>query len=84
MMTTERGMVSPAADGTVLASAVPVLAGRIQATAFDANTDRPDVVPSTRAIGTKLRWSAPKLIAAANETVPKTNVRTCTSWRPHP
>ncbi|QKZ18626.1 DciA family protein [Streptomyces chartreusis] len=82
MMMTERGMVAPAAGGSVLAqfdailaAAVPELAGRVQAVKFDADTGRLDVVPDAPAVGTKLRWSAPKLIAAANETVPKANVR---------
>jgi hypothetical protein len=82
LMMTERGMVAPAAGGsvlarfdTILAAAVPELAGRVQAVKFDADTGRLDVVPDAPAVGTKLRWSAPKLIAAANETVPKANVR---------
>ncbi|MFJ4007752.1 DUF721 domain-containing protein [Streptomyces sp. NPDC090023] len=82
MMMTERGMVAPAAGGSVLAdfdailaAVVPELAGRVQATAFDADTGRLDVVPDAPAVGTKLRWSAPKLIAAANERVPGANVR---------
>ncbi|MFF3489187.1 DUF721 domain-containing protein [Streptomyces sp. NPDC002701] len=82
MMMTERGMVAPAAGGSVLAdfdailaAAVPELAGRVQATAFDAETGRLDVVPDAPAVGTKLRWSAPKLITAANERVQAANVR---------
>ncbi|MET8751388.1 hypothetical protein ABZW32_15005 [Streptomyces sp. NPDC004667] len=43
--------------------------------AFDADTGRLDVVPDAPVVGTKLRWSAPKLIAAANETVTQANVR---------
>ncbi|WP_413116795.1 hypothetical protein ACK1X7_47760 [Streptomyces sp. CY1] len=42
---------------------------------FDADTGRLDVVPDAPAYGTKLRWSAPKLIAAANAEVPGANVR---------
>ncbi|MFF3275954.1 DUF721 domain-containing protein [Streptomyces chrestomyceticus] len=68
LMMTERGMVAPAAGGTVLAAfdailaaSVPELAGRVQAVAFDADTGRLDVVPAAPAVGTKLRWSAPKL-----------------------
>ncbi|MGP3635586.1 DUF721 domain-containing protein [Streptomyces sp. 24-1644] len=81
-MMTERGMVAPAAGGsvrvdfdTILAAVVPELAGRVQAVAFDAETGRLDVVPDAPAVGTQLRWSAPKLIAVANERVPNTNVR---------
>ncbi|MFJ2444093.1 hypothetical protein ACIOWG_27430 [Streptomyces sp. NPDC087658] len=87
-MMTERGMIAPAAGGSVLAdfdailaAAVPELAGRARGVAFDADTGRLDVVPDAPACGTKLRWSAPKLIAAANERVPNAP---CTSWRPRP
>ncbi|MEU0214847.1 DUF721 domain-containing protein [Streptomyces sp. NPDC006265] len=82
MMMTERGMVTPAAGGSVLAqfddilaAAAPELTGHARAVAFDADTGRLDVVPDAPAYGTKLRWSAPKLIAAANETMPGANVR---------
>ncbi|WP_274919466.1 DciA family protein [Streptomyces sp. WZ-12] len=82
MMMTERGMVAPAAGGSVLAdfdailtATVPELAGRVQATAFDADTGRLDVVPDAPAVATKLRWSAPQLLAAANGRVPTANVR---------
>ncbi|MGW1328181.1 DUF721 domain-containing protein [Streptomyces antibioticus] len=91
MMMTERGMVAPAAGGSVLAdfdailaAAVPELAGRVQATAFDADTGRLDVVPDAPAVGTKLRWSAPKLIAAASERVPGANVRAVHVLAPAP
>ncbi|WP_443977629.1 DUF721 domain-containing protein [Streptomyces olivaceus] len=91
MMMTERGMVAPAAGGSVLAdfdailaAAVPELAGRVQATAFDADTGRLDVVPDAPAVGTKLRWSAPKLIAAANERVRGANVRAVHVLAPAP
>ncbi|MFG2979188.1 hypothetical protein ACGFYY_40165 [Streptomyces sp. NPDC048331] len=53
----------------VLAAAVPELAGRVNATAFDVDSGRLDVVPDAPACGTQLRWSAPKLIAAVNATV---------------
>ncbi|MEU9654387.1 DUF721 domain-containing protein [Streptomyces sp. NPDC048110] len=83
MMMTERGMVAPAAGGSVLAqfdvilaAAAPELAGHVQAVGFDADTGRLDVAPDAPAYGTKLRWSEPKLIAAANETVSGANVRT--------
>ncbi|MGW1819321.1 DUF721 domain-containing protein [Streptomyces sp. NPDC002125] len=91
MMMTERGMVTPAAGGNVLArfdailaTAVPELTGRVRATAFDAETGRLDVVPDTSAAGTTLRWSAPKLIAAANDTVPGADVRTLHVLPPAP
>ncbi|MER0429038.1 hypothetical protein [Streptomyces microflavus] len=42
--------------------------------AFDAETGRLDVVPDLPAAGTQLRWSAPKLVAAANERVRGANV----------
>ncbi|MFI1015873.1 DUF721 domain-containing protein [Streptomyces sp. NPDC020965] len=81
-MMTERGMVAPAAGGSVLAdfdsilaAVVPELAGRVKAVAFDAETGCLDVVPDTLATGTRLRWSAPKLVAAANERVRGANVR---------
>lgn len=81
MMMTERGMAAPAAGGSVLAdfdtiltAVVPELAGRVQAVAFDAETGRLDVVPDLPAAGAQLRWSAPKLVAAANERVRGTNV----------
>ncbi|MFC9623891.1 hypothetical protein ACFTXM_29155 [Streptomyces sp. NPDC056930] len=40
--------------------------------------------PDAPAYGTKLRWSAPKLIAAANERAPGTNVRTLHVLPPAP
>ena len=46
----------------VLAAAAPELAGHVQAVAFDADTGRLDVAPEAPAYGTKLRWSAPKLM----------------------
>ncbi|MEH0449868.1 DUF721 domain-containing protein [Streptomyces sp. B21-102] len=65
IMMTERGMVAPAAGGsvlahfdTILAAAAPELAGHVQAVAFDADTGRLDVAPEAPAYGTKLRWSA--------------------------
>ena len=91
MMMTERGMVAPAAGGSVLAqfddilaAAAPELAGHVQAVKFDADTGRLDVAPNAPAYGTKLRWSAPKLVAAANETVPGANVRTLHVLAPAP
>ncbi|MFE0580210.1 DUF721 domain-containing protein [Streptomyces sp. NPDC058874] len=90
-MMTERGLVAPAAGGSVLArfdailaAAVPELAGRVKAAAFDADSGRLDVVPDAPAVGTKLRWSAPKLIAAANQTAPEANVRTLHVLAPAP
>ncbi|PLW66693.1 DUF721 domain-containing protein, partial [Streptomyces sp. DJ] len=81
-MMTERGLVAPAAGGsvlaqweTILAAAAPELAGHVKAVKFDAGTGRLDVAPDAPAYGTKVRWIAPKLIAAANEKAPGANVR---------
>ncbi|MFD8715391.1 DUF721 domain-containing protein [Streptomyces anulatus] len=91
MMMTERGMAAPAAGGsvladfdTILATVVPELTGRVQAVAFDAKTGRLDVVPDAPAARTKLRWSAPKLIATANERVSGANVRALHVLAPAP
>ncbi|MFJ7069736.1 hypothetical protein [Streptomyces sp. NPDC101115] len=51
---------------------------------FDADTGRLDVAPDAPAYGTKVRWSAPKLIAAANEKAPGANVRTLHVLPPAP
>ncbi|MFF8035864.1 DUF721 domain-containing protein [Streptomyces sp. NPDC016626] len=82
MMMTERGMVAPAAGGSVLAqfddilaAAAPELAGHVKAVKFDADTGRLDVAPDALAYGTQLRWIAPKLITAANDRVQGANVR---------
>ncbi|MFF3864101.1 DUF721 domain-containing protein [Streptomyces sp. NPDC002209] len=82
VMMAERGMVAPVAGGSVLAdfdavlaAAVPELTGRARAIAFDVGSGRLDVVPEAPAYGTQLRWSAPKLIATANERVPGANIR---------
>jgi hypothetical protein len=82
MMTTERGPVIPAAGGSVLArwgdiraAAASELAGHVTAVAFDADSGRLDVIPDSPAYGTKLRWSAQKLAAAAGVHVPEANVR---------
>ncbi|WMI61995.1 DciA family protein (plasmid) [Streptomyces rochei] len=91
MMMTERGMVAPAMRRRVLAhfddilaAAAPELAGHVQAVAFDADTGRLDVAPDAPAYGTKLRWSAPRLVAAANEKVGGANVRTLHVLAPAP
>ncbi|WP_093804219.1 DciA family protein [Streptomyces sp. Wb2n-11] len=91
MMMTERGMVAPAAGGSVLArfddilaAAAPELAGHVQAVRFDADTGRLDVAPDAPAYGTQLRWNAPKLIAAANERVQGANVRAVHVLAPAP
>ncbi|WP_323137772.1 DUF721 domain-containing protein [Streptomyces anulatus] len=91
MMMTERRMAAPAAGGSVLAdfdtivtAVVPELAGRVQALAFDAETGRLDVAPDLPAAGTQLRWSAPKLVAAANERVRGANVRALHVLAPAP
>ncbi|MFL3871244.1 hypothetical protein LT966_32265 [Streptomyces griseobrunneus] len=52
--------------------------------AFDADTGRLNVVPDAPAAGTQLRWSEPKLIAAANERVRDANVRTLPARRREP
>lgn len=82
VMMTERGMTAPAAGGsvladfdTVLAAVVPELAGRVQTVAFDAETGKLDLLPEIPVAGTQLRWSAPKLIAAANKRGSDANVR---------
>ncbi|MGO4634997.1 DUF721 domain-containing protein [Streptomyces sp. 2RAF24] len=82
MMMTERGLVAPAAGGSVLAqweailaTAAPELAGHVKAVKFDADTGHLDVAPDAPAYGTKVRWIGPKLIAAANEKAPGANVR---------
>ncbi|MFD9240667.1 DUF721 domain-containing protein [Streptomyces sp. NPDC059556] len=83
MMMTERGLVAPAAGGSVLAqwdavltTAAPELVGHVRATGFDEESGRLDVVPDAPAYGTKARWCAPRIIAAANEAVPGVNIRT--------
>ncbi|MFC9035399.1 hypothetical protein [Streptomyces arboris] len=80
MMMAERGMSGPAAGGsilarfdTILAAAVPEITGRVKAVAFNTDTGRLDVVPDSPAVGTKLRWSTPNLIAEVNEKVPGTH-----------
>ncbi|MEW5541421.1 hypothetical protein AB1339_27655 [Streptomyces cyaneofuscatus] len=91
MMMTERGVISLAVGGSVLAdydtilvAVVPELAGRVQAVASDAEIGRLDVVLDLPADGTQLRWSAPKLVAAANERVRGANVRTPRVLAPAP
>ncbi|MES4907810.1 MULTISPECIES: hypothetical protein [unclassified Streptomyces] len=75
-MMTERAMIAPAVGGSVLAQwesilavAAPELLRHVQMVKFDADTDRLDIVPAAPAYGAKLRRSAPKLIAAAEEQV---------------
>jgi hypothetical protein len=82
MMMTERGLTVPAAGGSVLArwdnilaAAAAELVGHVQAVKFDSDTGRLGVVPDSPAYGTKLRWSAQALVAAANADVPDANVR---------
>jgi hypothetical protein len=86
-MMTERGLADPAAGGSVLAqfdgvlaAAAPELAGHARAVVFGADTGRVDVAPTPRrpgapAYGTKLRYSASELIAAAKAKAPGVNVR---------
>ncbi|WP_411078315.1 DUF721 domain-containing protein [Streptomyces sp. cmx-10-25] len=83
MMMTERGLIAPAAGGSVLAqwdtiltTAAPELAGHVKATGFDEESGRLDVIPDAPAYATKTRWCAPKLIAAANSTVPEAGIQT--------
>lgn len=52
--------------------------------AFDPATGRLDVAPEAPAYGTKLRWTAPKLIAAVNAKAPNANVRTLHILSPAP
>ncbi|MFI8426042.1 DUF721 domain-containing protein [Streptomyces sp. NPDC085479] len=82
MMMTERGLVAPAAGGsvlaqweTILAAAAPELTGHVQAVKLDADTGRLDVVPDAPAYATKTRWCASKLIEAANRAASGVNVR---------
>ncbi|WP_241847761.1 DciA family protein [Streptomyces sp. CB02009] len=82
MMMTERGLVAPAAGGsvlaqweTILAAAAPELAGHVKATGLDEESGRLDVVPDAPAYGTRVRWITPRLIAAINSAVPEANVR---------
>ncbi|MER6723114.1 DUF721 domain-containing protein [Streptomyces halstedii] len=91
MMMTERGLVAPAAGGSVLAhfddilaAAAPELAGHVQDVGFDADTGRLDVAPDAPAYGAQLRWSAPKVIAAANERVQGAYVRSVHVLAPAP
>ncbi|MFE4540214.1 DciA family protein [Streptomyces scopuliridis] len=91
MMMTERGMVAPAAGGsvlaqweTILAAAAPELTGHVQAVRFDAETGRLDVAPDAPAYGTKLRWTSEKLIAQANQQVKRAAVRTLHVLPPAP
>jgi Dna[CI] antecedent, DciA len=91
MMMTERGMAAPAAGGSVLAqwediaaAVAPELAGRTRAVAFNAETGRLDIAPSSPAIGTTLRWNAQQLVARANEQVAGAAVRTLHVLPPGP
>ncbi|MEV6131985.1 hypothetical protein AB0M05_35235 [Streptomyces violaceusniger] len=70
--------------GGTTSSSGPELAGHARAVAFDSDTGRLDVVPDAPAYGTKLRWSAPNLSAAANPKVPDANVRTLHVLPPAP
>ncbi|MFI5808426.1 DUF721 domain-containing protein [Streptomyces sp. NPDC051561] len=91
MMMTERGMVAPAAGGTlldqfesILATTAPELAGHVQAVSFDVDTGHLGLVPEAPAYGTKLRWSAPKLIVAVNAKVRGAHVRALHVLPPDP
>ncbi|MGW9453978.1 DUF721 domain-containing protein [Streptomyces sp. NPDC055632] len=81
MMMTKRGLIAPAAGGSVLAqwdtiltAAAPELARHVKAVAYDEQSGRLDVIPDAPAYGTKTRWITPKLIEAANSAVPDANV----------
>jgi hypothetical protein len=63
---------------------VPELAGHVQAVKFDPDTGQLDIVPEAPAYGTKLRWTAPKLIAQANQQVKGAAVRTIHVLPPSP
>ncbi|MFE9476765.1 hypothetical protein [Streptomyces griseofuscus] len=91
MMMTERGMIAPAASGSVLAQFDDILAaGRARTRRarpgreVRRGTNRLDVVPDAPAYRTQLRWKAPKLITTANETVSGANVRTVHILAPAP
>ncbi|MFF5638241.1 DciA family protein [Streptomyces sp. NPDC012825] len=82
MMMTERGLIAPAAGGSVLAqwdtiltAAAPELAGHVRAVAVDEESGRLDLVPDAPAYATQARWCAPKLLAAANQAVPGASIR---------
>ena len=47
---------------------------------FDAETGQLDVVPDVPAYGTKLRWTAPKLIARANQQVKGADRARANEW----
>ncbi|WP_326680944.1 DciA family protein [Streptomyces sp. NBC_01237] len=79
----ERGWTAPTAGGGVFAeweaivtAVAPDLTGRTQAVQLNVDTGQLDVVPKTAAEGTMLRWTAPKLIARINQSVPGSKVRT--------
>ncbi|MFE1271281.1 DciA family protein [Streptomyces sp. NPDC058758] len=76
MMMTERGLVAPAAGGSVLAqwpgiaaAVSPTLPGHVQATGYDPDTGRLDLRPDSPAYATQLRLLTPRIIATANEHV---------------
>lgn len=90
IMTTERGMVVPPEPASSPSSTTssprprrnsPVTSRLWRST---RDTGRLDVAPDAPAYGTKLRWSAPKLVAAANEKVQGANVRTLHVLAPAP
>ncbi|MFH9677747.1 hypothetical protein ACH4L5_36570 [Streptomyces sp. NPDC017405] len=43
----------------------PERTGHVQAVGFDADAGHLDIAPDAPTFGTKLHWSAPKLVAAA-------------------
>ncbi|MEE1798391.1 DciA family protein [Streptomyces sp. JV176] len=91
-MMTERAWRAPAADGSLLAqwhsiltTVAPELAGHARAVRFHAESGKLDIVPDAPAYGTKLRWTAPKLIARPTSRSRTRTSAPSTSWRPpHP
>ncbi|MFJ9428413.1 DUF721 domain-containing protein [Streptomyces sp. NPDC101490] len=66
MTMTERGLVAPAAGGSVLAqwetiltAAAPELAGHVRAVAYDEESGRLDFVPDVPAYTPQARWCVP-------------------------
>ncbi|MFF4874055.1 DciA family protein [Streptomyces sp. NPDC000961] len=82
MMMTERGLVAPAAGGSVLAqwpgiaaAVSPTLPAHVQATGYDPETGRLDLRPDSPAYATQLRLLTARIIATANEHVGAQAVR---------
>ncbi|MGA5558853.1 hypothetical protein [Streptomyces lavendulocolor] len=91
MMTTERGMVAPAAGGSILAqfeaclaAVAPELAGHIQAVKFDADTAAGTLSPTPPAYGTRVHCMAPRLLRPPTARFPKRPFGPCTFRHPPP